>query len=228
MKKITYAITASTEINELKLLLEVLMSNIDFSSAGDYELLIQLDSSNYDKSLYDYIVELIDSNDGLAITLVLYPLNNNFADFKNNLSKYSKGEYIFQIDADELLGDMLLDSVKLHALLDLNSVEFYMIPRINIVVGITDEYVRSQGWTHEFKGFSVEEGLQHKSINYPDYQGRIYKNLPEIKWVGKIHERIVGHKTMTFFPQHEEYSLTHIKSFEKQILQNDFYKKLQS
>lgn len=226
MTKITYAITASTEINELKLLLDVLRTNIDFST-GEYELLIQLDSGNYDKFLYDYIVELIDSNSELDINLIMYPLNNNFGEFKNNLSKHSNGEYIFQIDADELLGDNLLDPVILKSILDLNNVEFYMVPRINTVVGITDEYVKSQGWSSEFKGFSVEETLQHKTINYPDYQGRIYKNLPSISWVGTVHERIVGPKTMTFFPQQEEYSLTHIKSFEKQISQNNLYKNIQ-
>ena len=33
---------------------------------------------------------------------------------------------------------------------------------------------------------------------FPDYQTRAYRNHADIKWEGKVHERIVGYKNMAF------------------------------
>lgn len=64
----------------------------------------------------------------------------------------------------------------------------------------------------------------HKPIvAWPDYQTRIYKNHPDIKWEGKVHERIVGHKTMTALPAEEVWALIHEKTIDRQRKQNEFY-----
>jgi len=62
-------------------------------------------------------------------------------------------------------------------------------------------------------------------INYPDWQGRIYKNSPKIKWKGKLHEKIEGHKHYSLFPAQEEFTLYHDKTIEKQIETNLKYNK---
>ena len=49
----------------------------------------------------------------------------------------------------------------------------------------------------------------------PDYQTRILRNLPEIKWHNKVHEVIKGHKKFTALPTNEEYSLWHPKEINK-------------
>ena len=63
-------------------------------------------------------------------------------------------------------------------------------------------------------------------INKYDYQGRIFKNSPEIKWVGKVHEKIEGYKTVSYLPPVEEWSLYHPKSIERQEKQNNYYNTL--
>ena len=61
-------------------------------------------------------------------------------------------------------------------------------------------------------------------INYSDYQDRILKNIPEIKWINKVHERLVGAKTATPLP--EGYDLIHPKTIERQEKQNNYYNTL--
>lgn len=62
---------------------------------------------------------------------------------------------------------------------------------------------------------------------FPDYQTRLYKNSENIKWEGKVHERIVGHKTQAPFPAEEEWALRHIKEINRQREQNKLYETIQ-
>lgn len=63
-------------------------------------------------------------------------------------------------------------------------------------------------------------------INKWDYQSRIYRNSPDIKWKNKVHEVIEGHKQFTFLPAVDELALIHPKTIEKQEIQNNFYNTL--
>jgi hypothetical protein len=132
---------------------------------------------------------------------------------KNNLKRHCTRDYIFQIDADEYLTEELLAS--LPEILELNpEVELYAVPRINTVKGLTSEHINKWGWYINENGW----------INYPDHQTRILKNKPEISWINKVHERLVGAKTTVPLP--EGYELIHPKTIEKQEKQNQFYEQL--
>jgi hypothetical protein len=88
-----------------------------------------------------------------------------------------------------------------------------LIPRVNIVNGLTEEDTRRWGWRVNEKGW----------VMFPDYQTRLYRNTEEIKWEGKVHERIIGYKTQAPLPDEEEWCLYHIKEIERQRKQNDYY-----
>lgn len=60
-------------------------------------------------------------------------------------------------------------------------------------------------------------------INFPDWQGRLYKNRKGIEWQGKVHERIAGVKKYSFVPAEHIYSILHHKSIERQEKQNKLY-----
>jgi len=60
-------------------------------------------------------------------------------------------------------------------------------------------------------------------INFPDYQTRIYRNTPEIKWVGAVHERVTGSNRYALLPAELPYCLMHMKSIERQEAQNSLY-----
>ncbi len=63
-------------------------------------------------------------------------------------------------------------------------------------------------------------------INFPDYQWRIYKNIPTIKWINKVHERLNGFKIYSTLPPLDEFCLLHPKTIERQEKQNEFYNTL--
>lgn len=143
-------------------------------------------------------------------------LNKDFAEHKNFAKSKCSKEYIFFIDADENIHDSLLLTIK-EILYNNPSVDLYLVPRVNVVVGLTQEHINKWGWQLNEKGY----------INYPDYQTRIVKNSPEIKWEGKVHERLVGHKAHAALPfETEDYCLFHLKEINRQESQNNFYSTL--
>jgi len=202
MPTISYAITACNEHVELERLLEQLDNNIRDID----EVVIQLDTTATDEVkevCYKYP----------AFSLWEFPLNGDFASFKNHLKSKCNRDYIFQIDADEYLSAQLIESI--NQILELNpDIDLYYIPRINTVEGLTSKHIKEWGWYVNKTGW----------INYPDYQTRILKNIPEIKWINKVHERLVGAKTIIPLP--EGYNLIHPKTIERQEKQNNFYNTL--
>lgn len=204
MPSISYAITACNEHEELERLLFILDQNISDID----EVVIQLDTTATEKVkevCYKYP----------AFTLIEFPLNRDFASFKNNLKSHCTKDYIFQIDADEYLSDELLHY--LPEILEMNpEVELYAVPRINTVEGLTPGHIMKWGWRVNEKGW----------VNYPDYQQRVFKNIDRIKWVNKVHERIVGAHTTEPFPDGFNLNLIHPKTIDRQEKQNNFYNTL--
>jgi len=95
-----------------------------------------------------------------------------------------------------------------------NEVEMISVPRINTVEGLTDQHIKQWGWHVNNGGW----------INYPDYQNRILKNKPEIHWINKVHEKLVGAIVTSNLPYGLD--LMHPKTIERQEKQNDYYSKL--
>jgi hypothetical protein len=203
MPSISYAITACNEHVELELLLDHLN---DWVREGIDEVVVQLDTTATEE-----VKQVIFKYPNLIVTT--FPLAGDFAQFKNNLKNHCTKDYIFQIDADENLSQNLIFS--LPEILELNpEIELYAVPRINTVEGLTQEHIQKWGWNVNENGW----------VNYPDYQTRIFKNTPEIKWINKVHERLVGAKNESPLP--EGYDLIHSKTIERQEKQNQLYEKL--
>ena len=201
---ISLAITVCNEAHELETLLTYLE---DRALSPDYEIVIQIDQDNYTNEVLSVIVNR-------GIKHWFYPLNKDFASYKNELAKHCSGEYIFQIDADEIPAIELLDM--LPNILESNSeVDVYLVPRINTVSGITEEHILKWGWKYE-----------NERVNFPDYQWRIYRNSPSIKWINKVHEKLDGYKLFSTLPPQDEFCLLHPKTIEKQEKQNQFYNTL--
>jgi glycosyltransferase involved in cell wall biosynthesis len=152
----------------------------------------------------------LSSND--AITLSQQNFNNHFADWKNYLTGLCSGDYIFQIDADELPNENLI-AVLPELLEENNEIDVFLVPRVNTVEGLTPEHIAKWGWRVNDEGW----------VNWPDYQWRIWKNKPEIQWVNKVHERLDGFKQYTAMPDVEYFALYHPKTIERQEKQNQLY-----
>ena len=206
--KISYAITVCNELEEIKRLIDFLHQYI----RPEDEICVLLDKPKASQQLVDQLYRYSSSN---WINLKESAFQGHFADWKNELNEMCSGDYIFQIDADEYPHLHFIEN--LPAILEHNSaVELYVVPRVNIVEGLTQEHIQKWGW-------NINE---NKWVNWPDYQTRIYRNSPNIKWINKVHERLDGHKEFAYLPIDEEYALCHPKTIERQEKQNNYYNTL--
>ena len=205
--KISYAIPVCNEHEELKRLLDFLIKNI----REEDEIVIQCDQGNTTPEVY----KVLGTWQGGPLKVIEFPLNGHFANFKNNLKENCSGDWIFQIDADEYPDEYLINV--LPGILEENSdTEVFLVPRINEVIGITQTHLGQWGWNMNDKGW----------INFPDYQTRILRNTPKIKWHNKVHEVIKGYEKFAPLPTNEEYCLWHPKEITRQEIQNKYYNSL--
>lgn len=63
-------------------------------------------------------------------------------------------------------------------------------------------------------------------INVPDYQSRLYKNLPHIRYERRLHEKVEGFNSYVFIPPQKDIALIHRKTIEKQRQTNVKYNQL--
>lgn len=203
--KISYAVTICNELKEIQKLIPFL---IERKQPQD-EIVVLVDTENGTAEVIEYLGTLESE-----IHIVGDKFKGHFADWKNYLTSLCSGDYIFQIDADEIPDESLMENI--HAILELNNVDVILVPRVNKVIGITEEHIRKWNW-------NVNE---HGWVNWPDPQWRIYKNVDYIKWENKVHEKLVGYKTISNLPIDVSFSLHHIKDIERQEKQNEYYEKL--
>ena len=210
--QISYAIPVCNEHVELEKLLDFLENHIQVED----EVVVQCDQGNTTPE----VLEVLHSerySDGFRqqLKVIEFPLKGHFSNFKNNLKEHCTGDWIFQIDADELPHESLI--VNLKELLKLNpTTEMFLVPRVNTVDGLTQEHINKWRWNVNEKDW----------VNWPDYQTRIIQNSQKIKWQNKVHEQIVGISTKGVLPMEEEWCLYHPKNIKKQEFQNHLYNSL--
>ena len=205
--EISYGITVHNEADELNRLLEILIHKSD----KEDEIVICVDGED------DGVKFVLDSwcqqyGHNKLIKVYQRKLDGDFASQKNSVIENSTGDYIFHIDADEYPHETLLGQLK--QIIEMNDgVDLIWIPRVNTVEGMTQEHIQKWGWRISERGW----------VNYPDYQARVFRNHKDIRWTRPLHEYITGSKTYAHLPPHEELSLYHPKTIQKQEQQNMFY-----
>jgi hypothetical protein len=206
--KISYGLTAWIEHQELDRLLTFLAPRID----NEDEIVIVYDQNRATPEVIAVMENFKRDN------YRYYPFNfqQDWLANKNYLGEMCTGEYIFQIDADELPNEFLLQNIK--TLLEDNPVDVFIVPRINLVDDLTQEHIQQWGWKVNEKGW----------VNFPDPQKRIYRNDSSIQWRDpedqpQVHGMVTGYKTYAELPYEEEWSLYHMKHIQKQEYQNNLY-----
>jgi len=206
--KISYAITVCNEFVEIQRLLHFLLKE----KRPQDNIVVLYDEINGDPEVEAFLRTHSVNNEYFWYKA---PFNKHFADWKNLLNSKCSGDYIFQIDADEIPCTPIIES--LPSILESNpEIDVYLVPRVNTVEGLTDEHITKWGWNVNSEGW----------VNWPDYQWRIYKNAPYITWKNKVHEVLEGFKQYAYLPMEEDYSLYHPKVIEKQVKQNNYYNTL--
>lgn len=205
--KISYAITVCNEKIEVKRLVDFLLAN----KRQQDEIVVLYDQKNGDEEIATMLTKL---NKLPNFQMWRGFFDGHFADWKNKLNEYCTGDYIFQIDADEIPAKFLIEQLPL--ILENNQVDLFLVPRVNTVEGLTDEHVKKWRWNVNEKGW----------VNWPDLQMRIYRNRPELKWQNKVHEVLIGSESHTDLPLDENFALKHPKEIERQVKQNNYYSTL--
>ena len=202
--KISYAIPVCNEFVEIQKLITFLLEN----KRQEDEIIVLFDSNNGSKSVEDFLRSKSINGE---FNWVPYKFDGHFADMKNKLTSLCNGDYIYQIDADEMVNEYVLRL--LPQVLEQNDIDVLMVSRINTVEGITQEHIDKWGWKVTNQGW----------INFPDPQFRIYRNNGKIKWKNKVHEILEGYHTISHLPTEEEWCLIHEKTINRQEQQNKFY-----
>ena len=174
--KISYSILTHNETDSLQKLLSFLIEHKD----EEDEIVILDDYSDNEttKSILDTMTSIHE------IKFEQRRLLKDFAGQKNHLKNMCTGDYIFNLDADELPHKWLMKNIK----------------------EILQANVNEKGW-----------------VNFPDYQGRIWKNRTSIRWEKPVHETLVGYKEYTYLPMEEQFAFYHPKDIDRQEKQNEFY-----
>ena len=205
--KISYAIPVCNEFVEIQKLITFLLEN----KRQEDEIIVLFDSNNGSKSVEDFLRSKSINGE---FNWVPYKFDGHFADMKNKLTSLCNGDYIYQIDADEMVNEYVLRL--LPQVLEQNDVDVLMVSRINTVEGITQEHINKWGWKVTDQGW----------INFPDPQFRVYRNDEKIKWKNKVHEVLEGYHTISHLPPDKEWCLIHDKDIKRQEIQNQFYNTL--
>lgn len=136
---ITFAVTVCTEHEELKRLLEILDGEYQ---PGD-QLLVQWDQL----LVSDEVRAVLEDHKPDVDKYVRYQamLYNDFATFKNTIFEHATGDWIFQLDADEYPSVELIRNLR--PILEENKdTDVLLVPRVNLVEGITLKHVKEWGW----------------------------------------------------------------------------------
>ena len=220
MINISFAVTVCNEAFELNRLLNQLKESV---IEGD-EVVIQVDN---EKSTNE-VLKVVSDFEGKYVkktnsrkkeriintVKTFCSLNGDFASFKNNIKKHCSKDWIFFIDADEEVNLEMISLIREVIEMNQDKVDVLLVPRVNTVSNLTEDHIQKWGWRVDERGW----------VNYPDYQFRLCKNVPDIRWQNKVHEVLVGYKSLAPLPADDNtFALGHHKTIEKQEKQNNFY-----
>jgi glycosyltransferase involved in cell wall biosynthesis len=253
--KISYAITVADEADYILRNLPHILEFCSKMTGRmvDYEVVVLVDSSKEENEVLSDFYSRISKDYKDVVNVVYKNFEGDFSEHKNYLNQQCSGDWIVQLDADEFLPDAVLNLVP-YIIKENPEVDAYWVPRVNTVEGLTMKHVQKWLWVitsleeitkaRQIKpdsaeyaflksnGFILQDlgngyiSYQEPVVNWPDPQMRIYRNISEIKWKGKIHERLVGAETVSNLPYSLDYAIRHFKFIDRQERQNELYESL--
>jgi glycosyltransferase involved in cell wall biosynthesis len=217
--KISYLITCHNEVATLHNLLIRLFEYKGLYAVGgnnDDEIVIIDDFSDDRRTL-----EILKVASATGAKLVQHKLTDSYGDHKNFGIEQCSGDWIFQIDADEMPSELTLGE-NLKSIIESNPTnECFLVPRLNDFRGVKPEHAMQWGWR-----LTESKTLERPVVNWPDYQYRIYKkDYPRISYKRRLHEKIEGYNAYSFLPDDEDFAMIHNKTTEKQVATNVMYNK---
>jgi hypothetical protein len=197
MTKITYAICVCTEAQQLDSLLNFLVKVKE--PEDDISILHDIGRTN------DAVRHVLEKHKDNCVVLEK-AFDGDFATHRNYQMEKCTGDYVFVIDADEMPQEALLKNIRQF------EGEILAIPRINLFLGYTEEWLQKCNFRMTNTGW----------INWPDYQLRYFKNNGKIHWDGEFHEKLTGGQVQPL-EANPLLALFHVKTVEQQDKNADFY-----
>lgn len=152
------------------------------SYESDIKITYSIQGEGDRSKLVEFLEKMKDPNDDIMI---------------EPKSDEATGDYIFQLNANEMPTESMIKKIKI--VLMEKQCDAFFVPRINIYPGITEEYL------HLNKDLKVNEAGW---INWPDFQGRIYKNDGKVKMIDGT---LTGHENAFGFNADPLMALTCVK-----------------
>jgi glycosyltransferase involved in cell wall biosynthesis len=251
--KISFGITTHNEGHYLRNLLTKLEQVVESQKEGPntYEIVIIDDFST--DSITQNILSMATA---CGHNVVEHSLNDDFAAHKNFLNEQCSGDWILQLDADEEIESELLSYlpsiiesnpiVEAYWFSRINTVYGLTLAHVQKwgwVLSTLEEYIAYQQLHEDEEFYKLlkaynfiikEENVNNATfvtyyepiIMFPDPQLRLYKRDKNIRWEGKVHERITGYKEFSRFPDDVFYTIRHHKDLKRQEQQNAYYETL--
>ena len=192
--KLSYSIMVCNESRDLYSLIAFLKQVKD----PEDEINVLIDT----KHVTTKVLSVIDYFKGDIVTCER-DFDGDFSAHRNCHIENCSGDYIFMLDPDEMPKERLIKNIK-KIIVD-SGADLLMIPRLNICLGATDEW-------YEKHDFVVNE---MDWVNWPDYQGRVYKNHGTVRWNNGLHEVITGCEKKVALEALPQLAILHIKAVEK-------------
>jgi hypothetical protein len=201
--KISYAICVCDEHIELRSLLSFLVKTVD----DEDEINVLVDAGRVTPEVRGVLEAFKD-----RVVINERRFCGDFSAHRNHHATLCTGDYIFVLDADEIPQEDLIKNIKQV------SCGALFVPRINIVTGYTRAWCEKMGFSVNHVGW----------INWPDYQGRFYRNDGTIRWSKGLHERLEGTDDVRSLEASPHIAIWHVKTVDRQEKQDDFYTTLKS
>lgn len=168
-----------------------------------------------DYSNEEYFTRLSEYAKQNNIEIHQHALNKDFGAHWNYIYQFiPDNEWVVWFAADEIVDDNFLELTR-SMLVNNAQIEQFWMPRVNTFYDETIE---------EFSMPNIDWANPVGQM-YPDYQGRIHRNLPHIKWFGKVHEMLVGARS-TLILSGKEYTIIHHRSHQKCEMRDILYKEI--
>ena len=106
--KLSYAIPVCNEFVEIQRLITFLLKN----KRDEDEIVVLFDSNNGDKEVETYLRKM--NVEKTLFKWASYKFEGDFAAMKNRLNSLCSGDYIFQIDADEMPNEYMMKIIPDH------------------------------------------------------------------------------------------------------------------
>lgn len=186
------------------------------------EVSVLLDYIKPFRSIFSEIVVIDDYSDdrflriieGAGVKLFQRHLEGDFSAQRNFMKERCQGDYIFILDPDEIPNfDLIGNITNIVNSMHEHCVDACNIPRLNHIY-------EGKSYVDPRNVIFTQDQLDSQ---LDDYQIRLIKNSKSIRWVNKVHERIVGSKRQIRLPNNLGYSILHSKKSSRQLKQNSLY-----